>query len=120
MPSGPSHWTCEALGCAADLSDAQAVRTALLEAAEVAKATVVGEASHVYHGGAGGLTMVLLCAESHLLISTWPEAGYALVEVFLCGSKSDPEAAAAMVREALGPTTWRTHTADVSAPSYEG
>ena len=70
---------------------------------------------HAYHGG--GLTMVLLCAESHLLVSTWPEASYALVEVFLCGDQADPEVAAEVLRGALRPQSWEVHTAAVRAPS---
>jgi len=60
--------------------------------------------------------MVLLCAESHLLVSTWPEADYALVEVFLCGRRADPEAAAEALRAALRPARWRVHRAAVEPP----
>ena len=111
---GSPHWTCEARGCAADLTDAAALGEALRAAADRARATVVGEASHAYHGG--GLTLVLLCAESHLLVSTWPEAGYALVEVFLCGDRSDPAVAAEVLRGALGPEEWLVHRLAVDPP----
>ncbi len=116
MPSGPTHWTCEAVGCAADLTDAAAVHDAMRAAASAAGATIVGEVQHAYHGGGEGLTMVLLCAESHLLVSTWPESDYALIEVFLCGQDADATSAADTLRAALAPTQWKTHCAPVQTP----
>ena len=114
--SGPTHWTCEAVACAADLTDAPALRKALRAAAAAANATVVGEIEHAYHGGGEGLTMVLLCAESHLLLSTWPESDYALVEVFLCGQGADASSAANALKDALRPGEWKTHEAKVQTP----
>lgn len=118
-PSGPTHWTCEALGCAADLTDAASLRAALTAAARAAGATVVGEVEHAYHGGGEGLTVVALCAESHLLMSTWPESDYALIEVFLCGRDADASVAAEAMRRALAPQEWKTHCAPVQTPALE-
>lgn len=116
MP-GPTHWTCEAVACRTPLDDAGLLGEALRAAAEAAHATVVGSVRHAYHGGGGGLTMVLLCAESHLLVSTWPEADYALVEVFLCGQHANASAAADSLRSALDPGEWRVHNAPVRTPT---
>jgi S-adenosylmethionine decarboxylase len=108
------HLTCEAIGCAVDLRSAEAMERALRSAAARAGATVVAEAAHAYHGG--GLTMVLLCAESHLLISTWPEADYALVEVLLCGEAARPDLAAEVVKGALRAAEWRVHASTLELP----
>lgn len=60
------------------------IRRALHAAAEAAEATVVAEHFHTF-GGAGGITGVLLLAESHISIHTWPEHGHAAVDIFVCG-----------------------------------
>ena len=52
-------------------------------------------------GGAGGVTGVLLLAESHISIHTWPEYGFAAVDVFLCG-RMPSENARRVLEEALG------------------
>jgi S-adenosylmethionine decarboxylase len=54
-------------------------------------ATVVD--SRFYHFGDGqGVSGVVILAESHLSIHTWPERGYAAIDVFTCGS-CDPRKA---------------------------
>jgi len=52
-------------------------------------------------GGAGGVTGVLLLAESHISIHTWPEYGFAAVDVFLCG-RMPSENARRVLEKALG------------------
>ena len=42
-----------------------------------------------------------LLAESHLSIHTWPEHGYAAVDIFLCGRRHDIDAALAVLVAAL-------------------
>ena len=55
----------------------------LEEAARCIQVTVLG--CHVHHfGEGGGVTGVLLLAESHMSIHTWPELGFAAVDVFTC------------------------------------
>ena len=58
---------------------------ALVEAARAAGATVLTERWH--HFGSGfGYTGVVILAESHISVHTWPELGYAGIDVFMCGS----------------------------------
>ena len=40
-----------------------------------------------------GVSGVVIIAESHLAIHTWPELGYAAVDLFTCGPKCDPKIA---------------------------
>jgi len=59
--------------------------------------------SKFHHFGEGlGVTGVLLLKESHISIHTWPEYGFAAVDVFMCGA-SRPEAAIDVLEKALKP-----------------
>jgi S-adenosylmethionine decarboxylase len=47
---------------------------------------------------------VVLLAESHITIHTWPEDGYAAADIFMCGS-AQPELALAVIEQALAPAS---------------
>jgi S-adenosylmethionine decarboxylase len=81
------------------LVDADGLRTTLRSAAEAGRATVVGEAFHVFPNGA--VTGVLLLAQSHLSVHTWPELGLASVDLLSYG-RVDGERVMAVVRRRLG------------------
>ena len=49
-----------------------------------------------------GVTALALLAESHMSIHTWPENGYAAIDVFTCGRTATPEAACAFLVEQFG------------------
>jgi S-adenosylmethionine decarboxylase len=70
------------------LAELEGVKSAMVEAAEVANAEVREVAFHRFipHGVSG----VVVIAESHLSIHTWPEIGYAAVDIYTCGSHTDP------------------------------
>ena len=81
------------------LSDRQFLRDALLSACRAAGATIMGDSFHTFtpYNGVSG---VIIIAESHLSIHTWPEYGYAAVDIFACGQSLHPEKAVEiMVRE---------------------
>ena len=61
----------------------------VLEAALECGATVVNKCFHLFmpHGVSG----VVIISESHLAIHTWPEFGYAAVDLFTCGEQCDPK-----------------------------
>jgi S-adenosylmethionine decarboxylase len=67
----------------ARLNDPAAIREIMLEAARRAGATIVGDIFH--HFNPQGVTGVVLLAESHLAIHTWPELGRAALDIFTCG-----------------------------------
>lgn len=80
------HGLLDVYGCPARLlRDEGYLKTALQGAAEAAGATILGGHFHTF-GEGGGVTGVLLLAESHLSIHTWPEYGFAAVDIFLCGT----------------------------------
>jgi S-adenosylmethionine decarboxylase len=67
------------------LTDPARIDAALREAAEAAKATILH--SHFHHFGPdGGVSGVLVLAESHISIHTWPERDFAAIDIFMCGS----------------------------------
>ena len=85
---------------ASNLTDPELIDRALRDAAEAANATILH--SHFHHFGPdGGVSGVLVLAESHISIHTWPDAGYAALDVFMCGS-ADPDACIPVLREAFG------------------
>ncbi len=83
------HLIAEFYGCDhSALDDEPLVRAAIEQAARRIGATVVAAASHKY--APQGVTATVLIAESHLSIHTWPEHGYAAVDIFTCGGL-DPD-----------------------------
>jgi S-adenosylmethionine decarboxylase len=50
----------------------------------------------------GGVSGVAVLAESHISIHSWPEAGYAALDIFMCGS-ADPDACVPVLRDAFKP-----------------
>ena len=82
------------------LDDLTLLRDSLLSAAEEAGATAVGEA--FYHFTPQGVSGAVLIAESHLFLHTWPEYGYAAVDIFTCGDTVKPELAAELLIKRLG------------------
>ena len=84
-----------------DLDHPARLETVLRQAALAAGARVL-EARFHHFGDTGGVTGVVLLAESHITIHTWPETCFAAVDVFLCG-QSDADAAARALERALTP-----------------
>ncbi|NWF77497.1 MAG: adenosylmethionine decarboxylase [Chloroflexi bacterium] len=85
------------------LDDLDFLKECLNEAAIQSGATVVGES--FYHFSPYGVSGVVNIAESHIAVHTWPEYGYAAVDVFTCGNNVDPEKAARLIIERLGAQT---------------
>lgn len=73
------------------LNDVKKVEAIMVEAARAAKATIVGV--HFHKFSPFGISGVVVIAESHLSIHTWPEYGYAAVDIFTCGDVLKPEVA---------------------------
>ncbi|HXX81879.1 MAG TPA: adenosylmethionine decarboxylase [Thermodesulfovibrionales bacterium] len=73
------------------------VRDALVSAAKEAKATIVDISFHEFNPF--GISGMVVIAESHLSIHTWPEYSYAAVDIFTCGDVIKPEVAAASLIE---------------------
>ncbi len=94
------HVIAELLDCdRAALDDAKLVEDALLEAAKATKSKVISH--YVYRFKPHGVSGYVLVAESHLSIHTWPEYGYAAVDVFTCGERTDPWSGLKVLKERL-------------------
>ncbi len=91
------------------LRDADGLERMLREAACSAGAQVLGSHFHRF-GSEGGITGVVLLAESHISVHTWPESLFAAADIFMCGS-ADAERALAFVLAALAPARHRIQTA---------
>lgn len=80
------HSLIELSGCDPErLKRVLGVRRAMLEAARRANGTIVKAVFHAF--SPWGVSGVVVIAESHLTIHTWPEHGYAAVDVFSCSPK---------------------------------
>ncbi len=100
----------DAQGCAGPLDDPEALERALRLAAAAVRADVRGHC--VVRFVPHGVTAVLVLAESHVLVSTWPEHGLALVDILLCSADMDPHQAWAAISEVLRPREIVTRTID--------
>ena len=69
----------------------------MVAAAKIAKATIVG--THFHQFSPFGISGVVVIAESHVAVHTWPEHGYAAVDIFTCGETLTPEVAAQFLVE---------------------
>ena len=81
------------------LKDLEMIREYLKEAAEIANATIVNWTFHQF--SPQGVSGVVVIAESHLAIHTWPEYRYAAVDLFTCGEDVDPWRAFDFLKEKL-------------------
>ena len=80
------------------LKSLEKVTHAMVSAAKEAKATIIDTSFREF--SPFGISGVVVIAESHLTIHTWPEYGYAAVDVFTCGDLIKPEIAASyLVKE---------------------
>jgi S-adenosylmethionine decarboxylase len=79
----------EAFGCDRHvLDDVPQVQAIMVGAAEAAGAEVLEVSFHRFKPQ--GVSGVVVISESHLAVHTWPELGYAAIDVFTCGDKVDP------------------------------
>jgi S-adenosylmethionine/arginine decarboxylase-like enzyme len=82
----PTLYSVDLLGCTALSGLPPAiVKVAFAQALEAAGATVVQEVSRNVAGT--GLTCVLILAESHAILHTWPETGTVNIDIFSCSAR---------------------------------
>ena len=95
------HLLLELKDCSKEvLNDLDLLRSTLLAAAIESGATVLGESFHQF--SPQGVSGVVVIAESHIFIHTWPEYGYAAADIFTCGNSVQPERAAEILIRRLG------------------
>ena len=105
------HLTADLRGCAVSrppMTSLDALRTTCLGAVRAAGLAAVGELFHRFspgavgeHTAAAGITGVVLLAESHLAVHTWPELEAATLDVYVCNLGADNSAKAEALMAAL-------------------
>ena len=80
------------------LDDIDLIEATLRRCVDAARATLLH--IHLHHFQPNGVSGVAVLAESHISIHTWPEAGFAALDVFMCGS-ANPDACIPVLREAF-------------------
>ena len=113
-PESPPHYARDTSGTYAgthiladlydcrDLDSCDLTRLAT-EMADAVEAAVLKTARHKFPGH-GGETVLLLLAESHISIHTWPETGYVAADIFTCG-RCQPQPAIEVLINRLRPAT---------------
>ncbi len=95
------HFLLELKDCDRELlNNLEALKELLRTAAVDCGAEVLGDSFHRF--SPQGVSGVVVIAESHLFIHTWPEHGYAAVDIFTCGTRVKPEVAADILIKKLG------------------
>ncbi len=88
---------------ASNLGDPELIDRALRDAAEAAGATILH--GHFHHFSPnGGVSGVLVLAESHISIHTWPERDFAAIDIFMCGA-CNPYRGVPALKAAFNPAT---------------
>ncbi|HSV68596.1 MAG TPA: adenosylmethionine decarboxylase [Methylibium sp.] len=113
------HLTADLSGCAAAqpaMTDLAALRALCVGAVTAAGLQAVGECFHPFPSEGGeprGVTGVLLLAESHLAVHTWPELGVVTLDLYVCHRQADnsarAEAALAALLEGFAAADVRVH-----------
>jgi S-adenosylmethionine decarboxylase proenzyme len=102
------HILVELYCCNAEkLNDVGFIESSMLAAAEASQATIISHNFHTFspHGVSG----VIIIAESHISIHTWPEYDYAAVDIFTCGDTID----SGVIQEAMKEDLQAGHTSDI-------
>lgn len=104
-----------ARGCRGDLVTGEKVTSAARRAATASGLTLVAEATFAYvpHG----VSVALLLAQSHLVISTWPEHGAATVDLAVCADEQAARAVWSELNRYLRPTTVKVMADSVNLAS---
>jgi S-adenosylmethionine decarboxylase len=97
------HFVVEMIGCNQwPISDYSRVQDILLESAKIAKANIIlYDFKPVKQGKSTGVSGGIVISESHFLTHTWPEQGYAAVDIYTCGETMNEEAAIDYIRESF-------------------
>ena len=95
------HILAEFFNCTPNiLNNLTRIEELMTQAAIECGATVVQKCFHMF--SPFGVSGVVIIAESHLAIHTWPELGYAAVDLFTCGESCDPKVAYEYLKNAFG------------------
>ncbi len=101
MKSLGNHLLVELYSCDSDIiNDKDRVEKILNQAAEISGATIIKSVFHKF--SPHGISGVIVIAESHFSIHTWPEFGYCALDIFTCGDKIDNYKALNFLKKEFG------------------
>lgn len=104
------HLIAEFTNCdIAILDDMEQLEKFMKDSVRISGATIVKSSFHRYNPQ--GVSGVIVIAESHISIHTWPEYGYAAVDFFTCGESVDPYKAYEYMKEKLNSSV--AHVAEI-------
>ena len=102
--SNGRHLILDLYGCDPDILDDYGELQRLLEASLVmAKANILRIIGEKFEPQ--GVTLLVLLAESHASIHTWPEIGYAAIDLYTCGDTTQTHKAAEFLKAKLKAST---------------
>lgn len=84
-----------------NIEDTKEIRQILIEAVKKANNTVLKIVVHKFKPQ--GITGIVLLAESHLALHTWPEFNYTAIDIYTCGDKANPDKALEYLKEKFQP-----------------
>jgi S-adenosylmethionine decarboxylase len=94
------HYLVDLHGCdPMTIESVQPTEEALLNAATRCGSTIIQH--HFHQFSPHGVTGIILIAESHISVHTWPENGFAAVDIFTSGQNMKPEVAIAILEDAF-------------------
>lgn len=97
------HYLLNLYGCSFEnLNNLEFLVELLKGAANLCEATILNVASHQFEPH--GVTVVIMLAESHISLHSWPLEGTAACDVYTCSEK-DPKIGCEFIVERLQPTT---------------
>jgi len=101
------HLTVDMYGCRFEnLNNLEFIKNAMIAAINEANMTLLDFTSYQFEPQ--GLTAIALLAESHMSMHTYPELGYAAVDIFTCGDHCRPERAVKVLKRFLKPDKTKT------------
>ena len=90
--------------CKADLDNVEFLAEVLKTAAQKMGSKIIKTISHKF--SPSGVTIIIILAETHISIHTWPEHKYAALDIFICSEKIDPEIGWQAVKDLLLPSSF--------------
>ena len=110
------HTLVELTGCEPSLlRDAAALKPRLLAAVKEGGGTIVTDFFHNF--SPQGVSGVVVIAESHVAIHTWPEHGFAAVDIFSCSADLDQQRITELIQQAVNATGVTVRTLDRNGAS---
>lgn len=97
------------------LWDKEFLEKLIVDAAKKANMHLVELKTWSFTGYHGGVSIIALVLESHIALHTWPDYGYATLDIYTCGAQSDPWKAFNYIVSKLKPKHYTVHYADRSS-----